>query len=146
MKNLTNYLNADLLALFEKNNIDLTSMEVSLEQPAVDVAKIASLLGFTLSYTVLNNSASKTIAIDKSNPEYVQRYTVARGIEQHLQSKQDNFSYNLFIPERLLKEVLAHLEETNTFSNYRQKVRELAKKFNVSRLAMEQRLLDLKLI
>lgn len=86
MSSLTNYLDTDILELFEEKSVTLESQKVDIENPSIDVKEIASMLGCTLQYEFLTSKAgshdftSKIITINAFDPEYRQRFTIAHEI------------------------------------------------------------------
>lgn len=86
MSSLTNYLDTDILELFEGKNLTLESQNVDIENPSIDVKNIAKMLGCTIQYEVLTSRAgshdfaSKIITINAFDPEYRQRFTIAHEI------------------------------------------------------------------
>lgn len=86
MATLRDYIDTDIKELFEKQNVNLGSINIDVRKPEVDVKKLAELLGCTLEYQILFSKAGshsqedKKIVVNSLDPEYRQRFTIAHEI------------------------------------------------------------------
>ncbi|WP_148887033.1 ImmA/IrrE family metallo-endopeptidase [Streptococcus sp. Marseille-P6264] len=86
MTNLKEYLDEDVKSLLEKKDFKFDDFNVSIDNPQIDVKKIAESLGCKIKYSFLiskagsHNIESKEITVNELDPDYRQRFTIAHEI------------------------------------------------------------------
>lgn len=167
MVNLSSYLDSEILEYFNSEKIDLSNIDVDVENPAVDIHQIAEELKVKVEYKYLfsnlgsYDSETRTIVINSFDPEYRQRFTLAHELghmllghegtsfrKEESQNQKESIEYivkerqaNSFAANLLMPEkLLREVISSNSFDNATQRNRFLAEKFNVSYMAMEYRL------
>lgn len=172
MSKLKDYLDKEILEYF-KDNKSILNMQIEPNKPEINVDEIANKIGCSVEYKYLFSSEGsydsnlKKITINLLDPEYRQRFTLAHELghailghegvsymnengvnveknEEYLKKEREAniFASKLLMPQKLVLEIFESIEKINTI----QIVRTLAKKFNVSYIAMEYRLIDLEII
>lgn len=173
--NLREVLDTEINDILRKNNADLENISIDVENPRIDVEEIAKKVGCSINYDVLfkksgiHDSNENIITVNILDPEYRQRFTIAHEIAHHVlkhdgimyrnnessmgdintvirERAANNFAAKLLMPELLLKKVREDIIlEIGNVTNQKLIV-EMAKKFDVSFVAMEYRLNNIGLL
>lgn len=167
MKNLTQYLDSNIIKKFNQLNIDISTIEIDLKNPEINVEQIAGLIGINITYkSLLENYYEDPFTFEVSIfiPTYRQKFTIAKMIVNKLYDVQNSrnilkkehpdegfinqlvdrylneLAKKILIPEKLFKEVKENMmNKDKNISKLKLKTK-LAEAFNVSSILIEEKL------
>lgn len=167
MKNLTQYLDPNIVEKFNQLNIDVSTIKIDPKNPEINVELIVDLMGINITYkSLLENYYEDPFTFEVSIfiPTYRQRFTIAKMIANKLYDVQNardvlkkehpdegfinqlvdkylnELARKILIPEKLFKEVKGNImNKDKNISKLKLKTK-LAEVFNVSSLLIEEKL------
>ena len=167
MKNLTQYLDSNIVEKFKQLNINISTIKIDLKNPEININQIADLMGINITYkSLLENYYEDPFNFEVSVfiPTYRQRFTIAKMIITKLydlQSTRDvlkkehpdegfinqlvdrylnELARKILIPEKLFKEVKENMmNKDKNMSKLKLKTK-LTEAFNVSSILIEEKL------
>lgn len=167
MKNLSQYLDSDIVEKFNQLNINISIIMVDLENPEINIKQIADLLGINIIYKHLLENYYEdpfTFKVSTFIPIYRQRFTIAKMIINKLYGVQkaksilkkahsdddiinqladmylNKFAKKILIPEKLFEEVKENIINENKNINKLKLKIKLSEAFKVSPLLIEEKL------
>lgn len=167
MKNLTKYLDPNIVRKFNQLNIDISTIKIDIKNPEINIEQIANLMGINVTHKpLLENYYEDPFTFEVSTfiPTYRQRFTIAKMIINKLYDVQNSrdilkkehsdgdfinrlvdiylneLARKILIPEQLFKEVKENImDRDKNISKLKLKIK-LSKSFNVSSILIEEKL------
>ena len=167
MKNLSQYLDSDIIGKFNQLNIDISTIKIDLKNPEININKIADLMGINIIHkSLLENYYEDPFTFEVSVfiPTYRQRFTIAKMIVNKLYDIQNSrdilkkeypdegfinqlidrylneLARKILIPEKLFKKVKEDIMKKDKNTSKLKLKTKLAEAFNVSSILIEEKL------
>lgn len=167
MVQLKRYLDSNIVEKFNQLNIDISTIEIDVKNPEINIEQIADLMGINITYkSLLENYYEDPFTFEVSIfiPTYRQRFTIAKMIINKLYDVQNarsalkkehpdegfinqlvdrylnELARKILIPEKLFKEVKENMmNKDKNMSKLKLKTK-LAEAFNISSILIEEKL------